>query len=323
MKPADLKNHPINTEIYGESSINEEMLASIKELGVLEPIRATKDGVVLSGHRRKQHAIAAKSKTVPVLVARHAIPDAEQVIEITESNRQREKTMEQKAREFSYNAQARATIKARNSKQNLKKGPEIPERVKSPARENGRAKDEAAAEVGLSRQTADRAAAVVKVIDEKSAAGDEKGAAELRRKLNEESVAAAYRAAHPLPIPREPGEDPVEPQHEGPLLDATKGIVCAGLRSVFECSPKYRGLQNELGTIVTAIEELSNGPSGGRLDLQECKRLAEQLRVQLKFAAPHTECPKCRRNWQPKCTHCKGTGWLTKNEFGACATDGA
>lgn len=132
----------------------------------------------------------------------------------------------------------------------------------------------------------------------------------------------ANDAAHPLPIPdREPGDQETEPEHKGPLLDATKGHVCVGLTAVFECAHTYRGLQNELGSILKKIEELANGPSGGRLDIQECQRLSEQLRVQLKFAAPHTECVKCRRNWDRKCQHCKGTGWLTKTEFSACASD--
>ncbi len=127
----------------------------------------------------------------------------------------------------------------------------------------------------------------------------------------------------PLPLPPSDTEAPITDEETiAPGKDALKGIVCVGLSTVFACAPKYRGLQNELGTIVTAIKELAEGPSGGRIDVQECERLAEQLRVQLKFAAPHTECPKCKRNWQPTCKHCKGSGWLTKNEFGACATDG-
>ena len=120
---------------------------------------------------------------------------------------------------------------------------------------------------------------------------------------------------------REAGEDPPEPEHTGPILDGMKGEVCTGLNSVFQSMSEYRGLQNEIGEMLTQINNLANGASGGRLDYQECQRLCQQLQAQLKFAAPHTECPKCRRKWDKKCPHCKGTGWVTKNEFSACASD--
>ncbi len=193
MNPADLKNHKVNIEIYGTQSIDSDMLASVKELGVLEPIRSTKDCVILSGHRRRQHAVAGKCKTVPVLVARHAISDAEQVIEIVESNRQREKTMEQKAREYSKLSEAKSELARKRMVSGKKSDPTS----KLTEGQKGEAKSQAAKEVGMSRNTAEQAKEVVEVIDKKAAAGDAKGAADLREKLNTGSVAAAHRAAKP------------------------------------------------------------------------------------------------------------------------------
>lgn len=120
---------------------------------------------------------------------------------------------------------------------------------------------------------------------------------------------------------REPGEDPTEPEHRNPSVDALKCEVPESLYPVFDEASRFRGIQNELGKIVTEIEELSKTKAGKRLDFQECQRLAEQLRTNVKFAAPHTECVKCRRKPDKKCDHCKGTGWLTKQEFSACASD--
>lgn len=191
--PSDLKNHPVNESIYGQPPIDSEMLASVKEFGVLEPPRATKDGVILSGHRRRQHAIAAKTKLIPVLFARHAISEPEQVIEIVESNRQREKTMEQRAREFSQLAEAKAELARKRMVSGKKSDP-----MKNFSEgQKGVAKEQAAKQVGMSRPTAEKAAAVVAQIDKAKASGDEQRASELRNKLNNDSVSAAHRAAIP------------------------------------------------------------------------------------------------------------------------------
>lgn len=200
MNPADLKNHKVNIEIYGTQSIDSDMLASVKEFGVLEPLRATKDSVILSGHRRRQHAVAAKCKTVPVLVSRNGISDAEQVIEIVESNRQREKDMMMKAREYSKLAEAKAEIARKREHSGRKSDPREKNPEGVPPSESGRAKAEAAAQVGLSRPTAEKAREVVEVIDKATAAGDMKRADELRDKLNKGPVAAAHRAAVPRTV---------------------------------------------------------------------------------------------------------------------------
>lgn len=195
MKPGELKNHPESIDIYGTQELDAELLADIKEYGVREPIRVTKDHVVLSGHRRRQHAIAGKVKTVPVLVARHAIPAEEQVIEIVQSNRFREKTVEQTAREFYKLSEAKAAIARKRQKTGkptdlpLKKTEGVPES------QIGEAKAEAAAEVGMSRTTAEKALAVVEKIDELEERGHTKKAERLREVLNEGNVSRAAREA--------------------------------------------------------------------------------------------------------------------------------
>lgn len=193
MNPADLKNHPVNIEIYGTQPLDDEMMSSVKEFGIFQPIHCTKDGVVLGGHRRRQHAIAAKIKTVPVLMARNAISPEEQIVHIVELNRFREKTMEQKAREYGKLAEAKAELARKRQVSSLKKGAESP--VPKIFTERGEAKDQAAAEVGLSRPTAEKAAAVVEKIDKLTEAGKAEEAAKLRETLNTKSVAAAAREA--------------------------------------------------------------------------------------------------------------------------------
>jgi len=193
LNPAELKNHPVNIEIYGTQSPDDEMLASVKEFGVLDPLKATKDSVVLSGMRRLQHAKIAKLKAVPVLVSRTALSDYEQVVEIVESNRCREKTMEQKAREYAKLSEA----KAAEARKRMVSGKKSDPGKKVSEGENGRAKDDAASHVGMSRPTAEKAREVVEEIDKAKEAGDESRAASLRQKLNKGSVSEAHREARP------------------------------------------------------------------------------------------------------------------------------
>ncbi len=61
--PAELKEHPVSTQVYGAITIDPELRDSIREHGVVYPIMVNKDGVVLAGHRRRVHAIAAGLKS--------------------------------------------------------------------------------------------------------------------------------------------------------------------------------------------------------------------------------------------------------------------
>ena len=203
MNPADLTNHPVNIEIYGTQPLDDEMLSSVKEFGVFQPIHCTKDGVVLGGHRRRQHAIAAKLKLVPVMMARNAISDYEQVVQIVELNRFREKTMEIKAREYGKLCEAKAEL----ARKRMLSGKTDPGKNYSQGERNPKAKEEAAAEVGLSKPTADKAAAVVEKIDELTEAGKKDEAAALRETLNKKSVSAAAREAGVTP-PKKDSDEP-------------------------------------------------------------------------------------------------------------------
>jgi hypothetical protein len=311
--PTELKNHAVNIEIYGTQSLDDDMLASVKEFGVIEPIRATKDRVMLSGHRRRQHAIVAKCETVPVLMAQHAISDVEQVIEIVESNRQREKTMEMKAREYARLSEAKAE-QARKRQAHGKTAPGKTLGEKFPEASNGRAKDAAAKEVGLSRPTAEKAAEVVKVIDEAKAKGDTQKADELREKLNTGTVAAAHRAAS-----SEPGVE-TEPEHHDGIRDGLDGTVPVALRPVFVAVKTFRGLVQKIGKIQNEIEELQRSDAGAAIPINEILKELPKIQAGIKFAIPYCECAKCRRELKDNCTVCQGLGWTTEATFNRSRT---
>ena len=104
--PKQLLPHPFNERVYGHEPLNDEFLNSIRESGVLEPVVAVstthnrKTGLyILSGHRRVVAAIQLNIE-VPV----RFLPDEGREWQesfLLEANRQRVKTPEQMAREYS------------------------------------------------------------------------------------------------------------------------------------------------------------------------------------------------------------------------------
>jgi hypothetical protein len=75
------------------------LVASIREHGVLEPLVVTRDGVIVSGHRRHAAAREAGLKTVPCRVVPISSHDKSFVQRLREFNRQRVKTTAEVLRE--------------------------------------------------------------------------------------------------------------------------------------------------------------------------------------------------------------------------------
>lgn len=90
--PKLLKPHKLSLQIYGEDSC-EDLVESIRELGVLQPLYATPKGIIISGHRRWRAADIA-GKLVPVIRKSYPKPSDEQQA-IIEFNRYRIKTGQQ------------------------------------------------------------------------------------------------------------------------------------------------------------------------------------------------------------------------------------
>ena len=64
--PATLRPHPLNVAIYGEDGY-QDLVESVKELGVLQALYVTSKNIILSGHRRWHAAMAAECPVVPVI----------------------------------------------------------------------------------------------------------------------------------------------------------------------------------------------------------------------------------------------------------------
>jgi hypothetical protein len=114
--PDQLRPHPLNEAVYGAEPLDQALLESIQQEGIITPLTVDQGDMILSGHRRWRVAQALGLAVVPVVVREIADPlDAERVL--IEANRQRDKTMSQIHREADeleriIGAQARARMHA-------------------------------------------------------------------------------------------------------------------------------------------------------------------------------------------------------------------
>ena len=101
--PSNLRPHPKNTEIYGDTDdvddLDDTFRQSVAEKGVLEPLVVTRGKEIISGHRRWLAARDAGLDSVPVRYSEFddGLAEREALIEF---NRQREKTPGQIVNEF-------------------------------------------------------------------------------------------------------------------------------------------------------------------------------------------------------------------------------
>lgn len=227
--PSALKPHPLNKKIYGAfngsvSTFN-DLRDSIKEKGILVPILITKAGVVISGHSRLSIANLLQLKEVPVSVFA-SDDELDIAAALIHANRGREKTAEQKAREFKELRKIEAEkAKKRQATSTGGKEPQLKENLPE-AETDGQSRDIAAAQVGWSGKTAERAAAVVDRIDALDKEGESEKANELRATLNK-SVNAAHKATHPELHPEQPiQEEEIED-------DAVNEFQLSKLKAIF------------------------------------------------------------------------------------------
>ena len=86
-KLSQLKKHPINSNIYDDTD-DQDLKDSIKTNGLLNPLIITKDGTILSGHRRFESLKSLGIKECEVIIS----TSNNSVVELIEHNRYRTKT---------------------------------------------------------------------------------------------------------------------------------------------------------------------------------------------------------------------------------------
>jgi ParB-like chromosome segregation protein Spo0J len=316
-------DHPINHAIY-QDNFDDDMVESVRVNGVLNPITVCRHPggsfVCLSGHRRRQAAKLAGLTEVPAMVLREDVPEYLQVIMVIESNRQRDKTPEQKTRETTELAKARA-FEAKTRMKSGKKQASDPSENFHEGSSAGLALDKAAAETGLgSGRTARKAIAVVEKIDELTAAGETDKAEQLREVLNEKSVSAAARLAETIDEPEDEEAEPVAQT----VTDELGKELPSDLHAVFLARGNLEAFMRQLSKLKGELIGLCDSNEGRWIDRQHAETLLVDLRSAVKFGLPHTECGDCRRDpfKRATCKTCKARGWITEKGYKVISKEG-
>lgn len=208
MKVADLKPHPKNEEIYGTNEDISDLVKKIKKSWRVHTMTVNSKGVVLAGHRRLKACIELGIETVKVEIIDFDTPE-EEVEFIVLDNHQREKTVEQKAKEARVLKEVESKLAEKRMKSGINqytKSSPVPDSA-HPS-EKGKARDIVAKNVGLrSGHEVDRAITAVNKIEELRKAGREEDAELIRGVLNNRSVSAAEELARNIDIVEIPEEE--------------------------------------------------------------------------------------------------------------------
>jgi len=199
---SELRAHPLNKRIYSDGA-DEALIESVRTEGILTPLIVTKGGTVISGHRRLDAARQVGLEKVPVVTS--PLTDKTEIeIALITANEQRQRTAEQRIREYAHlkaiearraserqvAAGRRGNEGGRGHKKQETLGEDVPRGF---SRRSGAI---AAKPFKMSYKTLDRGSAVVERIDELDEGGDDDGAQRLRAALNR-SIGGAFKLAFP------------------------------------------------------------------------------------------------------------------------------
>lgn len=195
---AKVEDLRISAEISGvyPPTLDDELLASVRALGIQNPLSVAPDGEVADGGRRLMAAKKLGLNTAPVIV-RSTLQSATDKLEFAlASNTAREKTNEIRVREF----MAHLKVEKERARERMRANPAARKPV-------GKARDLAAARVGRSATTLETGVAVVRAIEEVSRT-DAKKAESLRDKLNSKGIQSAYNEAVRLKLIKPSADNP-------------------------------------------------------------------------------------------------------------------
>lgn len=313
---SEIIDHPQNAAIYGDGA-SDDLVESIRQSGVINPVVVFYDSstlcfVCLSGHRRRAAAATAGLKEIPAILLDDDLGQWQQLRVIVEANRQREKTVEQLARETQVLhkvIKAEAELRKKSGK---KHGGDLENHdSQGSGKRRPSAMDEAASTTGLgTRQYAEKAIKVVEKIDELEESGEIAKAEELRQALNTKSVRKAAGMAEEI------DEQPEESQEV--ILDEFGVPVPDHLRQVWIDAEELRAKMREISRLSKEIEAIEAKPHGRWIDRQfACETCCKDLRATLKLSLPYVECGDCRRDAAKRknCKLCRARGFVPKHVY--------
>lgn len=207
-----LKHHPLSETIYTRK-VGNALAKSIATHGILQPILVAESTMeIIAGNSRVEIAKRLEITKVPVTFFTSDDPlEIRQAV--LETNNQREKTTEQKLREYL----AWLEIEAEYAKRRMNtKGAEG---VKNSSQEEkGKARDKAGAKIGMSGVTSEQGAEIITIIDNLRASEQSEKADQLLSKLNEKSINAASNLAIEMglkkPSEKKAGSTKMKPDKE-------------------------------------------------------------------------------------------------------------
>ena len=267
----NLQPHPLNAKIYGAAEPDDALIQSIEAVGVLNAIIIDQNGRILSGTRRWKACKALaerhgneKFSQIPTEVFKGN--DLEAQRRLIHANRQRDKSLEQKTREYREMLRLETELAKQRMRATLKRGDKTPARGIFPQR--GRAADIAAKATGLNAKTLNRFLKVVEAAD----AGHAEARA-LVDKVNSNCCAptTAYDRIFPEIGPSSRG--PVESEL-AMLLGNLRGDLAA-LTKFLKVNPALNGRKKtEARGLVASLRKFSKDTGEGADRLEDALRIA-------------------------------------------------
>ena len=264
----------------------------------------TQAGTIISGHRRQAGAIAAGCPLVPIVIEPEALDDLAIRRELIISNKQREKTVEQRTREFDELTGVEKELAKKRQASTGTAGRKKNGSDKKTQSDAGRATAIAAEAVGMSRSTAEKASEVVQAIDKAEAAGDKATASKLRNKL-EKSVAGAHAVLK------------AETATDTPAgLDDAGATIPRRLEKAFAIRTTIDAVLNLLRQVKGELNKAVELPGGEILKdrSQSIEINLKNLRADWRFAKPFCVCPGCNASGKD-CDACKKRGWIIEDSY--------
>lgn len=232
--------HPDNEYIYSDGA-SQELIDSIKAVGILEPIVIDKNHMIISGHRRYDAAKQLKLRDVPVSVVE--IPNVSDIDyelqsleHLLHANKYRDRTNSQNAR--AYIRYIERAENAQGKRKDLRTNESIEKELSTSfVRTNEVKPSEKASElIGQNISTLSTGAQVWRVIEMLYAQGNERGAKYLHELLDE-SVKRAYQFIKSEGLKKEydlwinPPEPETKPQPE-PVQEKVEPVQVVETKTV-------------------------------------------------------------------------------------------
>jgi len=257
-----LKPNPLNFTLYGEEPVDEELMSSIKEYGIQEPLICTSDYIQISGHRRLKASRALCLTEVPVII-RTFKDETEMKAALLESNRQRVKTNIALGKEAILRKQIASDLaKTRQQQAGATKATQTKTtEVKADQKTKGSARDQTGAHFGMSGVSIDRLISSVNALQKLEADGRPEEAALLESKINK-SVNAGYKEGIKIGVITKP-----EPKKK------------AESKTANEEKPGHTSPKPPVQTPAPSLKDAEPSPYDSRADLPAIEDHAHAMKV--------------------------------------------